>query len=505
MAAVGHRPREPWLLRRILESVAGRAGEATTRGLVQALEGAARMGFYPGADLLDVVLAALQQRMMAAAAVGQQESVVMAVEEEERKGEGEGASRDDAAGGPGAFGPPDTKGLATLVRALLRLSHHPGRDFLLTLELALARVVAHGARLAWAPMALAAFGHRPRSGGGSSRSHLHRALFRGLMTHDDTKRRGASTGATAVAPGPRRITTLTLSQLAALLWGLAAIDGGGGEGEHDGLPTERRLARRLMAEACVRLQGHGPKPRGSSGVAERDGEEEEEEEGPSAGGGKLECDLDALTVHARLRQAGLYFAHTHAQKEATTEAEQRQLQLPARFLRLVEGYRQQCLAGEEEEGQEGEDGAAMMSPECLSLRGDVQARIGAWSGWKCHVPRQVEDGGRMGWLDTPDLVVEGPSRHKTVALVLLLPGQYFASRSIEEDGCDYFDGEEEEDGCILNDDGEAAAMIRPLGAAAFRLRVLKARWGARRVVVVTPDGLHDLESRLHAAASSALM
>ncbi len=481
LAALGHRPQEPWLLRRLVEGAAARVGDTPTRGVVQVLEALARLGFHPGVDLLGVFVAAAQQRMAAAtpAAAATAGLAVAAVLEEVEEEDSE------EAGVVGAFGPPDTKGLATLVRALLRLSHYPGRDFLASLESALGGVVARGARLAWAPMALAAFGHRNAEagsggGGNGNGNGFHRGLSRGLMMRDRQQEEAAG----AVNFNPRRIATLTLSQLAAILWGLAAVDGG----EED--VVGRRLARRVMAEACLRLQGQGPKPRVAAAAPE-----DEDEEEVVAVVGALECDLDALTVHARLRQAGLYFAEAHAR--VTTEEEQRQLQLPMRFLALVDGYARQCLGAVEGGENEEEEAEAVASPEGAAFRAEICARLGG-AGWRCLVPPKREGGGaagKMGWLGTPDLVVMAPasSGDRPVAIVLLLPGQFFASHGIGEEECD--DGGEE---CMVAG-GDGQASVRPLGAAAFRLRCLKARWSPRRVLVVTPESLDGLEGRLVAA------
>lgn len=113
----------------------------------------------------------------------------------------------------------------------------------------------------------------------------------------------------------------------------------------------------------------------------------------------------------------------------------------------------------------------------------------------------------MGWLDSPDLVVKREAGGPAVAVVLLLPGQFFASHSIEEEGCDGYgddDGDDDNDECMVGPGGkEEEERVRPLGAAAFRVRVLRARWGARRVVVMTPDRMHDLERRLLLAVAAS--
>lgn len=495
---MGHRPQDPWPLRRLAEAAAARSQDIGTRGLVQALDSLARLNFHPGADVLGVLLAETRQRMMllrppTALGAG---ATAMAADDGD----------DDAPAAASAaafFGPPDTKGLATLVRALLRLSHHPGRDFLRTLEASLARAVARGARLAWAPMALAAFGHCVADSGLSSTAAaattppppllaFHNALSRGLMLRSA----GANGGASAQQP-PRRIATLTLSQLAAILWGLAATDAGRGQQQQQQRPLGRRLARRVMAEACLRLQGQGPK--GAEGGEEEDGDGEP---------GVLECDLDALTVHARLRQAGAYFAQADGgpAAAAATEAEQLQRQLPTRFLRLVDGYRRQCLGG----AVDGDGGmASSASAEGRALVAQVCARL-SLRGWGCHIPSRVQqqegedgdgDGDGEGWLEAPDVVVFDPDddeKRRPLALVALLPGQYFASAGFSVDD-DEDDNDEDAEVDGWGRGGEGGAGVRPMGAAAFRLRCVKACWGARRVVAVTPDNMQGVEARLVSA------
>eukprot|EP00624_Nannochloropsis_granulata_P006850 evm.model.NODE_52702_length_14480_cov_24.174585.1 len=93
----------------------------------------------------------------------------------------------------------------------------------------------------------------------------------------------------------------------------------------------------------------------------------------------------------------------------------------------------------------------------------------------------------MGWLGEPDLVILKPGREgmregkgEAIAVMVVLPGQYF------QGGVEY---DEEEEGEGEGEGGKEGGpmRVRPLGAAAFRWRVLKREWRRGGVVVVTPE------------------
>lgn len=260
---------------------------------------------------------------------------------------------------------PVLEGLVRATRSLIRMRYHPGEVFLEALEEALLPAISEGRRLAWSCMALANFGHR-------SSDEMLRRLEVSVRRLQDC---------------------MSLTQLSAVLWGLAATE----------VLASSDLYMVLLAAATRRL---------TRSVAESDGELDDGDEAA------LECSVDGMSVHQRLREAGEYLLQEGVHVEGVR-----------RFMTLADRYWERCHGVLE---------PTVMTKELSSSPSAVREL--QESGYECR-----EAGGQEAHADVfrPDFV---------------------ATRGEERVGI-----------VILHDFETSDGSARPSGGSAFRLRMLRRR------------------------------
>jgi hypothetical protein len=248
---------------------------------------------------------------------------------------------------------------------LLDARHHPGEAFLEALDERAAVWVEEGRRGVWALTALASFGWTLGSGAGG-----------GLL---------ADALGSAFFSGRHRMAALPLAQLAAALWAMAAA--GEPPTASTSTSTSTPAARaallpwveRVACEVCARLEGGGGRD-GGEGQGQGQGEV-----------GEDECSVDALGVHARLRQAGEWLREGAAVRGSTAE----------RLLFEVQRWGARCF----DEGEAAAGGFAAAMAERLAARGwRAEARAGptqpdvlVWVDG-VQVSHGGEGGGRGRWV-----------------------------------------------------------------------------------------------------------